>query len=328
MRIGRVDPSFYRNLYPDLMHLSDAQLVEHYYNYGIAEGRLACPEGVRDGFIDLIPRDRLVLEIGPFANPALRGANVRYADVLSTEQLKERALQHGLQPDSCPEIHYVLPDLDLAKIPEKFDTIISSHCIEHQPDLVRHLHAIEELLSPGGRYFVIVPDRRFCFDHFIPESSIADVVSAHLRKPRVHDVGSVIEHWALTTHNDTHRHWQGDHGRQHIEESLAPLEGAIREYQADPSKYIDVHAWQFIPYSFYKIIDLLGRMGWILLKPIVVFPTVRPRNEFCAVLGEMAPLEKMIHPSAIARQQNALRAVCQSSAPPQSLNFDEVGGSS
>ncbi|HEY9345863.1 MAG TPA: methyltransferase domain-containing protein [Inquilinus sp.] len=280
-----IDVRFYQKQPPDLAHLNAQEARHHYASYGIREGRLARPDGVREGFLTLVPTDKPVLEIGPFANPAVRGDNVRYADVLTTGQLRARAIEIGYDPNGCPEIHYPLPTLDLGTISERFAAVISSHNIEHQPDLVRHLQAVERLLRPGGRYFLLVPDKRYCFDHFLPETTIADVMSAYMCRPKVHDIRSVIEHWALTTHNDPARHWDGDHGRPHIETTLEPLKRAISTYESNPEQYVDVHAWQFTPQSFEYLFNLIADLGLTRLRPQVVHPTVHLRNEFCAVLG-------------------------------------------
>ena len=109
------------------------------------------------------------MEIGPFGQPVdFTGEHVRYADALSTEDLRSIAAVNGMDPARCPPIHYVVTEAPLEAIPECFATVFSSHCIEHQPDLVQHLQAVGELLEPGGSYFLIVPDKRYCFDHFRP----------------------------------------------------------------------------------------------------------------------------------------------------------------
>ena len=56
----------------------------------------------------------------------------------------------------------------------------SSHCIEHQVELVRHLKlkAVSRLLSPLGVYLMLVPDYCFCFDHFQTASTSIDCVLA------------------------------------------------------------------------------------------------------------------------------------------------------
>ena len=162
--------------------------------------------------------------------------------------------------------------------------IVSSHNIEHQPDLVRHLIMAENLLSPEGRYFLLVPDKRFCFDHFLAETTIADVLTAYSRAARVHDLGHVIEHRAMTTHNDTGRHWAGDHGGPAYETNVAMLEYALREHRDSAGGYVDVHAWKFTPRSFATLTGLLHQIGLTRLRPTVVYNTVRSRNEFCAIL--------------------------------------------
>ena len=167
---------------------------------------------------------------------------------------------------------------------DRFAAIVSSHNIEHQPDLVRHLIMAENLLSPEGRYFLLVPDKRFCFDHFLAETTIADVLTAYSRAARVHDLGHVIEHRAMTTHNDTGRHWAGDHGGPAYETNVAMLEYALREHRDSAGGYVDVHAWKFTPRSFATLTGLLHQIGLTRLRPTVVYNTVRSRNEFCAIL--------------------------------------------
>src|SRR5271166_3184824 len=272
---------FYRTSYGDLSHMSEEDAEVHFLKHGIGEGRSGAKGGLREDLPQRIPPNEPVLELGPFASPVARGKNVRYADVLSTTALRKRAIECGIDPAGCPDIEYVLSDFDLSKIAGKFSAVISSHCIEHQPDLVRHLQSVEALLADSGRYLLIIPDKRYCFDHFLPATSIADVMTAYMRRHRVHEVGSIIEHWALVTHNDTGRHWNGDHGEPHIANTMEPLTRALREYEADPTRYIDVHAWQFTPISFLDLMRLLNELGLVRLSALEVHNTPRGRNEFC-----------------------------------------------
>ncbi len=282
------DVDYYRATYQDISGFDAVAAETHFRDYGIGEGRMGTPGGLREEFVAQFPTDGLLLEIGPFAGPTAHGPHVRYADVLSQDQLRARATANGIDPTGCPEIHYVLHDFDLNRIPDTFKGIVSSHCVEHQPDLVAHFQAVERLLEPGGRYFLLVPDKRYCFDHFLPESSIADVMTAHLRGNTVHDVGSIIEHWAMTTHNDSERHWRGDHGRPNLDDSTEQLAKAIAAYQAAPGTYIDVHAWQFTPVSFARIVELLHDVGLTRLRPTGVHNTPWGRNEFCIPLEKAA----------------------------------------
>ena len=119
-------------------------------------------------------------------------------------------------------------------------------------------------------------------DHFIAESSIADVIDAHLSGRRVHALGSVIEHAALTTHNDPVRHWNGDHGGHPDDPNR--VRGGIEEFRVTEGRYLDVHAWQFTPSSFKTIISMLNKLHYIDLTPIRVYDPPFGSNEFYAIL--------------------------------------------
>lgn len=202
--------------------------------------------------------------------------------MLSADQLRERAASLGMDPANCPaRIDYVG---NLADVDARFDAVVSAHAIEHQPDLVAHLEQVAAILAPGGRYYAIVPDKRFCFDHFIPESSIATIVAAHRGEQRQHTLRSVIEHVALTTHNDPGRHWCGDHGTPLGPDEAMRVEAALKLYGDGDGGYIDVHAWYFTPASFRTNVELLFRLGLTRMRAIAVYDTPRDRQEFCAIL--------------------------------------------
>jgi hypothetical protein len=110
-----------------------------------------------------------------------------------------------------PHIHYVSSEGDLSVVTEKFSCAFSSHCIEHQPDLIRHLNQVEDLLDRSGKYYLIVPDKRYCFDCVFSETTLDEIEQAHKEKRRRHSVQAIIEHRAYVSHNDPFRHWVGDH---------------------------------------------------------------------------------------------------------------------
>src|SRR5579864_8601296 len=137
------DPAFYRATYRDLKHHSDEGLVLHYETYGRREGRCASPAVSRNGFLSFIADYENALEIGPFNRPVLSGPKVEYFDVLGTEELKARAINIGENSEKVPDIHFVCKSRSLKEVSAGFDVVVSSHCIEHQPDLVRHLCEVE-----------------------------------------------------------------------------------------------------------------------------------------------------------------------------------------
>ena len=275
----------YRSLNPDLAAMLDDDIAAHYENYGREEGRTSNRIRDRNDFVALIPTGADVLEIGPFCNPLLRRPNVNvfYFDVLPQDQLITRGKSIGLDPAAVPYIHYVSRTGDLSTINRRFDIVVSSHCIEHQPDLIGHLQAVGKLLLPGGAYFLLVPDKRYCFDHFIPESNLAEVMVAQREQRKGHTLRSVIEHRTLTTHNDSLRHWQGDHGLlfENFEQRFL---AALREFDAAEGEYIDVHAWYFTPASASAILSALQDMRLSKLTVHRVYGTRYAACEFWMIL--------------------------------------------
>lgn len=225
------------------------------------------------------------LEIGPFDRPAIRGANVSYFDVLDRAGLRERAAQHGRSPDDVPEIHYVSANGNLSVVDRQFDTVLSSHAIEHQPDLIAHLQAVERLLRPGGRYYVIVPDKRFSFDHFLPLSTVEDVMAAHRDRRSVHTGAAVLVTRLETTHNSALRHWIGLHGRPGINtDEHSRIDAEKEAAAADRGEYVDVHAWFFSPERFREIMLGLHEAKATTLRVVDVHETGFAQLEFFAIL--------------------------------------------
>lgn len=241
--------------------------------------------GRRDALVAEAQSARSVLEIGPFHNPSLTGAGVAYFDLQLQPELIARVADYGLPTDRVPRIDFADANGDLSVIDRRFAAVFSSHCIEHQPSLVRHLTQISDILEPGGRYFLIAPDKRFCFDHYLPLSTLGGVLEAHLQDRRVHTLANLIDARTLVTHNQKLRHWTEDHGdyptADHVERSARH---AIAEFDAAGGAYIDIHAWRFTPARFAEIVTALQELGFIDLTPELVCATRPGQLEFTAVL--------------------------------------------
>lgn len=279
--------SIYKSRNKDLILLDKNNLYNHYLNFGINEGRITNEIQNRTDIINLIPKKFNCLEIGPFDCPILKGENIKYFDVLNKEQLIERAksINRVSQINNIPYIHYYNNDADLTIINEKFNLVLSSHSIEHQTNFIKHLNDVSNLLLDKGYYVVICPDKRYCFDHFIKESTIADILDMNNNDNSRHSLKSIIEHRVLVTHNDTIRHWQGDHGIQRIDEPKFDymLSFAVNEYK-NSNEYIDVHSLQFTPLSFEKIIEQLFKYNYINFTVEQIYHTKKNQNEFIAIL--------------------------------------------
>lgn len=278
------DADFYQSSNPDLAGFSETQLVRHYLQFGTQEGRRASGFGGRAGLSQTLNQGQPILEISPWTSPFFAGPNVKYADILSNDELLERAKKVSRDSLDIPKMDYLISPTNLSdSIDASFEIVASSHVIEHQPNLLEHLRQVGKLLVPGGRYVLAIPDKRFCFDHFKAESTLGDAVQADAEKRVRHTLETIVRQETLDTHNDSTRHWNGDHG-----EVGDPTQGrarAERMYVDSLNEYLDCHAWYFTPSSFRALISESHQRN---LQPFAVeniYNTVRNGIEFYAVLG-------------------------------------------
>ena len=221
-------------------------LRSHWLNQGLDRPILASTIHSRQDFLSLVDtKNSRLLEIGPFFNPAFtcNDSSVKYADLLSTEQLIERAHALGGATDSIPTIDYLYKDGKIDTGEAKFDAVFSSHVVEHQPNLIGHILNVLSLLETTGKYFFIVPDYRYCFDCYMTASSLADVLAAYYEKRVKPTLKSVLEHRLFTI----------DYGRlphvnpfvKLVDHAAPGLPAAVHEFNTN--SYVDVHCWYFTP---------------------------------------------------------------------------------
>ncbi|MFM1760943.1 MAG: hypothetical protein RL478_553 [Actinomycetota bacterium] len=280
----------YRTIYPEIASLSDNELWDHYQTEGKEQGRRCHQVHDRLAFVRLIPKAVQTLEIGPYARPLVTGPRVKYVDMYTTDELRERAPAVGMNPEEVPDITWVAQPSDLSCVDEHFGVVLSSHAIEHQPDLVNHLNQVDQILEEGGQYFVLVPDHRYCFDHFMTPSTITDVLAAHLDKRASHTAESLLESRLLMTHNDPIEHWKGNHGDPaHNPEfpnsdRIDRLNIAMNIYLTSNGVIKDEHAWYFTPDTFQSIIQDLYDLGLIKLRIERMYPSMLNSGEFWTIL--------------------------------------------
>ncbi len=270
--------------------------------------------------------EKSALEIGPLHAPICRRppARVKYIDAFTTEELKEHyASDPNVDTAAIVDVDYVWrgePYSDLIK--ERFDSVVTSHNVEHVPCLVSFLNSLESVLRPGGAIYLAVPDKRYCFDHFKSDSSISDVLDAFFEKRQSIPPTALVRQALLVTHNEAVRHWRGDHGapafsnpkefsvrlkrmsggagqlvppedlpplRENQEASVGreTLEGLRTLYHLDAGVHTgDQHAWIFTPGSFAEIVFLLNHLGITKLFVDRLHPTAYGSHEFYAVLSK------------------------------------------
>jgi hypothetical protein len=277
-----LDPEHYRDIHADLRSYSLEEAAEHYRTRGKAEGRQPNALATREMFRDLARGLGPILEIGPGDRSLFTGNRVTRLAGLDRQSLAGLEIAKNAK---AAKFANAVPSGDHPWNPPRFAVIASSRVIEHQPDLVRHLRRVERVLQPGGYYFLWIPDKRYCLDHFQAESTIADVIEAAAEARVVHTLGTLIAQDVLRTHNDPRRHWRGDHGVP--PENPAPLVRAARalyDEAHDGGESIDRHAWRFTPASFRAIVELLNELELTALRPLRVYHTLFPHNEFWAIL--------------------------------------------
>jgi hypothetical protein len=292
-------PDIYRLKNLDLKNFSDKDLLTHFNNFGIKEGRISCNLMTRGGlklhlndFINKFTSYQY-LEISPFASPFLINKDkkiVKYFDVLNRDELIKRANFINVanktilyDPSKIPEIDYVNTQGSLCEIDQKFKVVFSSHTIEHIPDIINHINEVGSLLSDNSFYVLIIPDKRYCFDHYLHESNVAQMIDSYHQKNKKHSLTSIIEHKSLTTHNDPIKHWREEHGDYNYKNLAKNIKETYELYKENID-YIDVHKWQFTPTSFEFNMNLLFEMNFINLKPHRVYHTPKNNFEFISVL--------------------------------------------
>lgn len=236
------------------------------------------------------------LEIGPSHNPAApksAGFNVETVDHTDRPGLLEKYQEdQGINLAAIEEVDHVWTGgglCDLVGRPGGFDWIIASHVVEHMPDLVFFLTECQALLKPDGILSLVVPDKRFCFDHLRRLSSTGDVVQAHLEKRTRHTPGQVFDHFVGACKLDESGSWHRD-SRGRIGSVHSPdFARAMHEASLASPEYFDVHGWVFTPSSFRLVIHDLNALGYTALDE-VAFTGTRD-CEFFVNYANRAPRE-------------------------------------
>jgi len=230
--------------------------------------------------LKLISKSDKGLEIGPSHSPIAPkkdGYNAEIIDHLSKQQLIEQYTGHGVDLDVIEDVDYVWSGQSYTELTGKrdhYDWIISSHNIEHTPDIIRFLNDCSEILNDDGIISLVIPDKRYCFDRFRPLTTLADVVDSNIEQKTIHSPGKVLEYCMNVVAKNGAIGWtadtQGDYSFVHdLKTATARMTSVIED-----EKYWDIHNWCFVPSSFRLLINDLNQLGLISMKEVDFFPTV------------------------------------------------------
>lgn len=240
----------------------------------------------------LVDREGLGLEVGPSHNPIApkrQGFRVHTVDHLSADELRAKYQGHDVDLDAIEEVDFVWrgePLPELVGGTARYDWIVASHVLEHIPDPVAFLDGCRRILRPGGVLSLILPDKRCCFDEYMPLTTTGDWLDAHHQGRTRPSPGQVFEHHADAVARQGRIAWPlGDAAPPNLVHDLATA--ADRWRRASDDEYIDSHLWRFVPASFRLLVQDLRDLGLTDLAIKRDWDTAG--HEFHAVLGTGLP---------------------------------------
>jgi len=238
------------------------------------------------------------LEIAPLHNPIMRKSDwdVSYVDIVSTDELIEHYDHDPNVPnEDVAVVDYPLtgpdgsirPLSEVAKDRAPFSWVVASHVIEHVPDLITWLDDLAALLRDDGALVLAVPDTRYSFDAYRPQTTVGQMLQAHHQQDVVPSVRAVYDYLRSASTITAVEAWANQRpglaaSRCHdLPVVLARLDNA------KAGVYVDSHVWTFQPSTLIEQINELGRLG--LCEFIVEkVQNTRPNElEFYAVLRRL-----------------------------------------
>lgn len=214
--------------------------------------------------------DGVGLEIGPSFNPIApkrMGFNIEIMDHLDKEGLVKKYLSQVQLNENIEDVienvDYVWKGqsyVELIGETKKYDYIISSHLIEHVPDLIQHLNDCSQILKDNGVYSLIIPDKRYTFDFFRQLTTAKDCISAHQNHSNDHSSASCVDYYLNAVSNDNKITWlKNDNSKKF--QIIHGIEEAKKSLKAE--EYLDIHESVFIPSSFELLITDLNMLELI-----------------------------------------------------------------
>lgn len=234
------------------------------------------------------------LEIGASYGPILPkkdGFRVTTVDHLTAAELRAKYAHLGSAVDAIEHVDYVWREGPLRNVfpRHSFDAVVSSHLLEHQPDLLGFLQDCSELLRPGGEVLSIVPDKRFCFDYFQPLTDVASIIRNHQRGAQRHGFESLYRASVAVTVGERLGWGQEPLGELRLIDSDPRVILERSQAFADRGDYVDAHAGYFTPTSLRLIVSELHFLG--LLDLAVTASSPAQGCEFLIVCEKVGPCD-------------------------------------
>jgi SAM-dependent methyltransferase len=217
------------------------------------------------------------IEIGASYAPILPkrdGFKTLVVDHTDTQSLRLKYNNIGVDTSRLEAVDAIddggeFSELDLTG--EGFDFIVASHVFEHLTDPIHFLQRCERALKPGGKVYLLLPDRRYTFDYLRPSTTAGHMLAAYLAEQPRHGTAALFDHHASHATRGGIQVWMEGH-KGDFAFAGVPSSG----YASATSKndeYVDCHAWVFTPSSFRLAMQDLCSAGVLGLKEELFYPS-------------------------------------------------------
>jgi len=252
------------------------------------------------------------VEIGPRESPLITRAHGRilYADYADTATIRATLPHPSIDPARVVDIDIVTGGGRLsAAMTEQVDYIVASHVAEHVPDLLGWLADLHRVIKPSGTLGLAIPDRRFTFDRYRTESTIAEAVEAFVLGYERPSVRQIFDSAWQAVPMEVAEGWRGGPddaaSLRHRVAKLRPALSLVREVQAS-GRYNDAHCWVFTPASFLEFFDRAAQLGLLPYELEQFHPTEEGGYEFYAVLRRAEGDHAAVTAESIRRAREVL----------------------
>lgn len=240
-------------------------------------------------FNDQVPAGR-ILEIGPGNKPIFSRSEgeVFYADVRDASEVEETFFSTDKSGQQAVELDFVIEGsyAKSLKDVEVFDHVILCHVLEHIPRLIAFFQDIIKVMAPGGLLYLILPDHRFCFDHFRQPTSFAEAYYVHINKLAAPPWRVFDNNFLHVGYNVPAMYWNEKNlaqaillqRRQSLQEARQNME------EAEKGLVSRAHVSVFTPWSFLLFLFSMLRVRMAAFSCQRFFTTKRDEFSFGAVL--------------------------------------------
>jgi len=143
------------------------------------------------------------LEIGPLHRPMVRhdGMDIDYIDRCTVKELREQYPELDELPLIEPDILGDAETLDTVE-DDSYEFIIAAHVIEHMRNPLGALEQWCRVVKPGGKIYMIVPDKRKTFDARRVRTTLPHIILDYRRPSKERDYEHYLDQ-AIHVHYKT-----------------------------------------------------------------------------------------------------------------------------